>query len=147
MCLATASREKLRYDMQSLSEAATNARTPAARALATSRLDVARMRAARWQRSFEELEVIQGQLSLIADLVRLLYEQSAAPIPSESLSDEVGRALASAQESQRTVHELAELLADGVVPDPAVLRMGRQVIVDAVPPPAMIPRRRRAVLA
>jgi len=148
VCLATANREKLRVEIQSLTEAATSARTPAARALASSRLDVARMRAARWQRSYEELEVIQGQLSLIGDLVRLLYEQSAAPIPSESLSEEIARALASAQESQRTVHELAELLADGVVPDPAVLRMGRQVFADAalsgptlVPvPPASGPR-------
>jgi hypothetical protein len=143
VCLATASREKLRLDMQVLSEAVRSARTQAARALAASRLEVARMRAARWQRSCDELEVIQGQLSLIADLVRLLYEQSAAPIPSESLSEEIARALASAQETQRTVTELAELLADSVVPDPAVLRMGRQVFPETavVPaPPASGPR-------
>ncbi len=131
VCLAMASRDRIRSDIHNLSEAVSAAKTTAARSLASSRLDVARMRAMRWQRSYEQLELIQGQLSLIADLVRLMYEQSAAPIPSEVLAEEIDRALASAQESQRTVHELAELLAEGVVPDPSVLRLGRQVISDS----------------
>jgi hypothetical protein len=83
------------------------------------------MRAARWERSRDDLEEMDEQLTLIADLVRLTHENATAPMRSPKLADALGRAIASIAEGEKTVSELVELLATDPSPEPRVLEMGR----------------------
>jgi hypothetical protein len=127
-CLLSTDRKAIEADMAALARVAAAGRTEAIRTVAAQRLRIARMRAARWDGSYEDLEIMHEQLSLIADLVRLMYECSAAPVQSAALGAEVERALASVQDGERTVRELVELLAVNDAPEPQVLEMGRRAL-------------------
>jgi len=127
-CLMATDRKAIEADIASLTQIAASGRTEAVRVVAKQRLQIARMRASRWDGSYDDLEVMQEQLSLIADLVRLMYEHSAAPVQSIALREEVDRALASVKDGERTVRELVELLAGTDAPEPRVLEMGRRAL-------------------
>ena len=127
-CLMATDRKAIDNDINSLSQTTSNGRTDAVREVASQRLRIAKMRATRWDCSYSDLEVMQEQLSLIGDLVRLMYEHSAAPAASASLRVEVDRALASADDGERTVRELVELLAVNDAPEPRVLESGRRAL-------------------
>jgi hypothetical protein len=49
-------------------------------------------------------------------------------VGADAIRDELKRALASAPDNQRLVQELTEVLEDGLLPDPVVLRLGRSVV-------------------
>jgi len=127
-CLMATDRKAIDNDINSLAQTATQGRTESIRMVAMQRLRIARMRASRWDCSYDDLEVMQEQLALIADLVRLMYEHSAAPVQSALLREEVDRALASVKDGERTVRELVELLAVNDAPEPRVLEMGRRAL-------------------
>lgn len=127
-CLMATDRKAIDHDIRALSETAESGRTLAVREVANQRLRIAQMRAARWDGSYDDLEVMQEQLSLIADLVRLMYEHAAAPVQSVTLREEVNRAFSSVHEGERTVRELVELLAVNDAPEPRVLEMGRRAL-------------------
>lgn len=127
-CLSTTDCQKVAADVATLTEATTNGRTEALRRVAKQRLCIARMRAARWDATFAELEIMQQQLALIGNLVRLMYENAAAPGPSLVLAEEVDHALASVGDGVRTVRELADLLQADDTPEPRVLETGRRAL-------------------
>lgn len=127
-CLMATDRKAIDNDIHVLSQTAESGRTESVRLVATQRLRIAKMRAMRWDASYDDLEVMQEQLSLIADLVRLMYEHSAAPVQSQALREEVDRALSSVKDGERTVRELVELLAVNDAPEPRVLEMGRRAL-------------------
>jgi len=127
-CLMATDRKAIESDIAALTQVAQSGRTEAVRCVARQRLRIAKMRAERWDGSYDDLEVMQEQLSLIADLVRLMYEHSAAPVQSAGLRDEVDRALASVKDGERTVRELVELLGGTDAPEPRVLEMGRRAL-------------------
>lgn len=117
--------ERIAGEMRSLAQALMVARTQQSRALTTRRLEVLRMRADRWEKSCEELDVIGEQLALIADLVRLTCEHAGAPVPSGSIHDDLERALSSMSDTEQTIGELTGLLANDTSVDSRVLRRGR----------------------
>ena len=127
-CLMSTDRKTLDVEIESLARSASGGRSDAVRRIAGQRLRIARMRAARWDATYADLEVMQEQLALIGDLIRLLYEHAAAPAPSVALRDEVDRAFADVSEGQHTVRELVELLAIDDAPEPRVLEMGRRAL-------------------
>ncbi len=121
-------RDALDMDIASLELKAATARNESLRAIANERLRVAHMRAARWERSRDDLEEMEEQLRLISDLVRLTHENATAPVRSHAFADALGRALASIPEGERTVSELVELLASDPSPEPRILEMGRRAL-------------------
>ncbi len=123
--LLATDRDALDAEIARLEAKAAAGRTETLRTLAAERLRVVRMRAARWERSRDDLEEMDEQLTLIADLVRLTHENATAPMRSPKLADALGRAIASIAEGEKTVSELVELLATDPSPEPRVLEMGR----------------------
>jgi hypothetical protein len=123
--LSTTDRVALESSILSLEDAAMSGRTEGLRAIAVERLRIARMRAARWDRSKNELEVMQQQLGLIGDLIELTHDNATAPRQSPALSDALRRAMAAIPEAERTIYELVEVLDTDEAPDPRLLEMGR----------------------
>ncbi len=133
-CLVGTDREALAIQIQGLQNAVASGSSEPARGLAAQRLQVARLRAARWDRSYQELEVMQEQLALVGDVIRLLYEHAAAPVSSPLLDEEVRHALDSVRDGERMVRELADLLAVNDTPEPKVLQLGRQALAAMTQP-------------
>ncbi len=127
-CLAGMDRGALELEMCSLAEGSATRSSEAARALAARRLEVLRLRAARWDRSHDELAVMRDQLALVADVVRLLYEHAVAPVRSPVVDEQAERALANAADGQHLIRQLTELLAAGDTPSPEVLQLGRHAL-------------------
>lgn len=124
--IAATDRGAIAAEITALDQVARAGREGAHRALAVERLRIARMRAARWDRSLDDLEIIREQLALIAALVRLTHENATAPVRSPAFDDTLGRAVTTIAEGERAVREIVELLAIDASPEPQMLEMGRR---------------------
>jgi hypothetical protein len=123
-CLASVDRRALDEEIRAL-EAARFSQSTQTRALAQRRLNIARKRAERWDRSREALEAIAHQLAMIGELVMLTHEQIAAPADPMGATDEIDRVVAELDDNQSTIDELAEFLGVEETIEPAILDMGR----------------------
>ncbi len=123
-CLASVNRRGLDEEIRTL-EAARFVQGPHTRALAQRRMNIARRRADRWDRSRESLDAIGHQLAMIAELVQLTHEQIAAPADPVGAVDEIDRVVEELDDQHNTLEELAEYLGVEESIDPRVLDMGR----------------------
>ncbi|MBI2898040.1 MAG: hypothetical protein HYY06_31090 [Deltaproteobacteria bacterium] len=111
--LATTSRTALQDQIRALEEAERGP-APAAdrtRALRQQRLAIARERAARWDRTREDLDAIGHQLAAIEELIQLMHEQSITPAAPQHARVELERFMADLEENEATCRELAEIAA------------------------------------
>lgn len=123
-CLASVNRLALTDEIRALSAARLTS-PPQARALTESRIRVAELRAARWDRSFEDLEAMGHQLAMIRELVHLMHEQCSAVSDSADITAELESAISAAREGEGAVRELGDLLVERRTVDPRLLEIGR----------------------
>lgn len=123
-CLASVDRRALEEEIRAL-DVARFSQSAGTRTLAARRIQIARKRAERWDKSRQSLEAIGHQLALIAELVQLTHEQVAAPADPTAATDEIDRMVDELDESQATIEELAEFLGVDQRVEPRVLEMGR----------------------
>lgn len=109
--LATTSRTALQDQIRALEEAE-HRPAPSAertRALRQQRLAIARERAARWDRTREDLDAIGHQLAAIEELIQLMHEQSITPSAPQYARVELERFMEDLEENAATFRELAEV--------------------------------------
>ncbi|MCL2449134.1 MAG: hypothetical protein FWD17_09315 [Polyangiaceae bacterium] len=123
-CLASVDRRVLDDEIHAL-EAARFAQGAQARAIAQRRLQIAKRRAERWDRSREALDAIAHQLAMISELVQLTHEQIAAPPDPSGTTGEIDRVVEELDDNHSTLEELAEYLGVEEPIDPRILDMGR----------------------
>ncbi|HEX4449082.1 MAG TPA: hypothetical protein VH044_20215 [Polyangiaceae bacterium] len=123
-CLASVNRRGLEDEIRSL-EAARFAQGPHTRVLAQRRIEIARKRAERWDRSREALDAISHQLAMIGELVQLTHEQIAAPADPVCATSEIDRVVSELDDQHSTLEELSEFLGVEEAIDPRVLDIGR----------------------
>jgi hypothetical protein len=123
-CLASVDRRLLEEEIHTL-EAARFTQAAHARQLAQRRLQIAKKRAERWDRSRESLDAIAHQLAMIGELVQLTHEQVAAPADPTGATSEIDRVVEELDDSHSTIEELSELLGVDEPVDPRILDIGR----------------------
>jgi hypothetical protein len=123
-CLASVDRRALEEEIHTL-EAARFTQGTHARALAQRRLQIAKKRADRWDRSRESLDAIAHQLAMIGELVQFTHEQVAAPSDPTGATSEIDRVVEELDDNQSTIEELAEFLGVEEAVDPHILDIGR----------------------
>lgn len=123
-CLGSIDRHTLDEEIRAL-EASRFAQNDSTRALARRRLQIARKRAERWDRSRDALEAISHQLALIGELVQLTHEQAAAPLDPAAATAEIDGVVEELDDHQSTLEELAEFLGVEETIDPRILDIGR----------------------
>ncbi len=84
------------------------------RALREQRRAIARIRVTVAAENDERLRALRAQLALLADILTLLFERSAAAVVDDAVLEEIDHAVAEAEEADSLVRELASLK------DPAV---------------------------
>jgi hypothetical protein len=125
-CLASVDRSALDEEIRAL-EGARSSPGAHTRGLAQRRLQIAKRRAERWDRSQEALNAIAHQLAMIGELVQLTHEQASAPADPREATDEIDRVVEELDDNHSTLEELAEFLGVEEPIDPRVLEMGRAV--------------------
>jgi hypothetical protein len=126
-CLATTDRVALDHEIRAL-EAAQPQLSDRVKSLAQRRLEVARRRAERWDKSRDDLEVMSQQLAIISALIRLRHEQCTVPMKLRETTREIDRLMREMEDNEKQIRELAELFGGRErIVEPRVLDMGRNV--------------------
>ncbi len=123
-CLASVDRRALDEEIHTL-EAARFTQGVQARGIAQRRLQIAKKRAERWDRSREALDAIAHQLAMIGELVQLTHEQAAAPADPSGATGEIDRVVGELDDNHSTREELSEFLGVEETIDPRMLDLGR----------------------
>jgi hypothetical protein len=121
--LNAANRQMIEQEIKTLETVADHA-TDRTRALATRRLEIARRRADRWDRTRDDLDAIVHQLAMIRELIHLMHEQSTTAVNRQETTVELDRFIADLEGSAGTIREIAELAMEEPI-DHHLLELGR----------------------
>jgi hypothetical protein len=123
--LHATNRDGLQAEIAALEKASTQAATTdRMRQLTNRRLQLAKRRAERWDKTREDLDAIVHQLAMVRELIHLMHEHSVAAVDLEETSLEIEQLTQNVEATECMVRDIAELSVDDGI-DHRILQMGR----------------------